>query len=651
MVAQSLGEAYYLMGRRLHAGPVLSSPVSEIFAEKLLALIINTTIQVYRAHPSRPFSDMALAQFTTTAAPQTPSNLSVPQFLLDDYSHSTRPERPLHVPCLIDDSTGTKIFLTQLRMDIQYLAAAIFENWDFRDGDVVSIMSPNHISYASSVWATHRLGGVVATLSPFLTVTELVHHLSIARPKVFIIHSECVVTALEAAAMIHLHTSQIIVIGSPPPSGRGKSLRYLDELILQGSSLPPVPEKVWKDGEAKKRIAFLAPSSGTTGIQKQVAISHYNVINIIIQIATFNRINEDYAPWSELRFRPGDSCTGFLPLYHIYGLVFNLHFMLYAGMSLILMAPKFHFKAFLRSIDKNKITHLTIVPPQAVMLCKHRAVKNYSLSSVRYCIVAAAPLSGALTMGLLKVFPNVQLGQGYGMTESCGTISMFPVSQKTGTLGSGGQLLPGTSAKVVKDDGCLARVGEIGELWVKGEQIAMGYHNDEIATKETFIDGWLRTGDQVLFKNNGDIFIMERIKELIKVIFVFLTSACHLILVPKVKGLQVAPAELEGHLLIHPDVSDAAVIGIPDEYHGELPLAFIVLQREIASAVLKNAKYAEIVRSTIFKHVADVKSKHKWLAGGIIFTNIIPRNPSGKILRRVLRGRVKGESSELLSKL
>ncbi|KAK7434667.1 hypothetical protein VKT23_020075 [Stygiomarasmius scandens] len=251
-------------------------------------------------------------------------------------------------------------------------------------------------------------------------------------------------------------------------------------------------------------------------------------------------------------------------------------------------------------------------------------------------------------MGLLKIFPNVHLGQGYGMTESCGTISMFPLSQKIGTLGSGGQLLPGTSAKVVKEDGSLAKIGEIGELWVKGDQIALGYYGDENATRETFVDGWLRTGDQVLFKSNGDIFILERIKELLKV-----------------KGLQVAPAELEGHLLVHPQVSDAAVIGIPDEYHGELPLAFVVLQPETALAMKgdKSGTCAEQMRKSIFKasHVSNVKSKHKWLTGGILFTDVIPRNPSGKILRRVLRERVKAkveqrtkdplESLELRAKL
>ncbi|KAJ3851893.1 phenylacetyl-CoA ligase [Lentinula lateritia] len=561
-----------------------------------------------------------------TTIQDVPSNLSVPRFLLDGYCHVTRPERPKEIPCLIDDTTGEKVFIEELQARTQYLASAIHVNWNlstFSYHDAVTGASSSLSDFPPCVWATHRLGGIVATLSPSLSVGELVHHLNIARPTLLFVHSECFTTAYQAASAILLPLSKIVVLdGSTSvfvPS-QLHSYRSFDSLIKQGSLLPPVNEKPFKDGEAKTRIAFLAPSSGTTGVQKAVAISHFNVISIVMQVAIFNRIGEAYTQWEDQRFRPGDTCCGFLPLYHIYGLVYNLHFMLYAGMSLVL-APKFHFESFLKSIERYRMTHLTIVPPQAVLLCKHPATKNYSLSSVRYCIVAAAPLSASLTRGLLRALPNVvHLGQGYGMTETCGTVSMFPLSQNVGTLGSGGQLLPGTLAKVVREDGTIAQVGDVGELYVQGGQVALGYYGDERATKETFVDGWLRTGDQVFFKENGDIFIVERIKELIKV-----------------KGLQVAPAELEGHLLMHPSIADAAVIGIPDEYAGEVPMAFVVLQPGAATLVKHDSNYAIELQSSIFQHVVDAKSKHNWLKGGIRFTDVIPRNASGKILRRILR--------------
>ncbi|KAJ3863861.1 phenylacetyl-CoA ligase [Lentinula novae-zelandiae] len=563
-----------------------------------------------------------------------PSNLSVPRFLLDGYCHTTRPERPKAIPCLIDDTTGEKVFIEELRARTQYLASAINVNWNlstFSYHDAVTGTS-SLSDFPTCVWATHRLGGIVATLSPSLSVGELVHHLNIARPTLLFVHSDCFTTAYQAASAILLPLSKIVVLDGSTSVFEPSQLhpyRSFDSLIKQGSLLPPVIEKPFKDGEAKTRIAFLAPSSGTTGVQKAVAISHFNVISIVMQVAIFNRIGETYTQWEDQRFRPGDICCGFLPLYHIYGLVYNLHFMLYAGMSLVL-APKFHFESFLKSIERYRMTHLTIVPPQAVLLCKHPAAKNYSLSSVRYCIVAAAPLSASLTRGLLRALPNVvHLGQGYGMTETCGTVSMFPLSQNVGTLGSGGQLLPGTLAKVVREDGTIAQVGDVGELYVQGGQVALGYYGDERATKETFVDGWLRTGDQVFFKENGDIFIVERIKELIKV-----------------KGLQVAPAELEGHLLMHPRIADAAVIGIPDEYAGEVPMAFVVLQPGAATLVEHDSNYATELQSSIFQHVVDAKSKHNWLKGGIRFTDVIPRNASGKILRRILREKTRNHAIE-----
>ncbi|KAF9074756.1 hypothetical protein BDP27DRAFT_1444156 [Rhodocollybia butyracea] len=444
---------------------------------------------------------MACIQTVVPPVHNVPSHLSVPGFLLDDFWHVTRPKRLTDTPCLIDDNTGEKVFMEELRARTQYLASAIRENWNLGERDVVAIMSFNHINFPPCVWATHRLGAVVATFSPNLSVGELIHHLTISRPSLLFVHSECIPTAIQAASRVQFPLDKIVLLNGSPSDARLLSYRSFDGLMHQGSVLPPVIEKPFKQDEAKTRVAFLAPSSGTTGVQKAVAISHFNVISIIIQVATFNRIGEDYTTWTERRFRPGDICCGFLPLYHIYGLVYNLHFMLYAGMSLV-VASSFHFEKFLQSIDRYQITHLTIVPSQAVLLCKHQAVKEHSLSSVRYCIVAAAPMSASLTRGLLKALPAVvHLGQGYGMTETCGTVSMFPLRQKVGTLGSGGQLLPGTIAKVVKSDGkTLAKFGEVGELYIQGGQVALGYHGDEKASKETFLaDGWLKTGDQVFF--------------------------------------------------------------------------------------------------------------------------------------------------------
>ncbi|PSR76712.1 hypothetical protein PHLCEN_2v8309 [Hermanssonia centrifuga] len=217
-----------------------------------------------------------------------------------------------------------------------------------------------------------------------------------------------------------------------------------------------------------------------------------------------------------------------------------------------------------------------------------------------------------------------------GMTETCTTVTFPRIDQKIGTLGSGGQLLPGDVARVMKPDGSLAGFNEPGELVVKGPSVSLCYLNNPEATKETYIyfdskpDRWIRTGDEVMINEEAELFVLDRIKEIMKV-----------------RGFQVAPAELEGLLLDHPDVDDACVVGIPDEYSGEVPLAFIVPSPKALGRMKTDPGEVEKVKSTLTKYVADNKVNYKRLAGGIEFVDSIPKNPSGKLLRRFLRDKAK----------
>jgi len=235
-------------------------------------------------------------------------------------------------------------------------------------------------------------------------------------------------------------------------------------------------------------------------------------------------------------------------------------------------------------------------------------------------MVGAAPLSNEVNAQIFRVFPEAHIGQAYGMTETCTSVSAWPITKRRGTAGSAGLLEPGIRARILKEDGTFGTYDEPGELLIWSPSNALGYYNNEEATKETFVDGWVRTGDVAKIDRNLELWILDRMKEIMKV-----------------RGFQVAPAELEGCILDHPDVNDTCVVGIPDEYSGEVPLAFVVLNSDAAKRAEKNTDEGAKIKASIQKHVSDNKVYYKRLAGGVEFVLTIPKNPSGKLLRRVLR--------------
>ncbi|KAH9950864.1 phenylacetyl-CoA ligase [Amylocystis lapponica] len=552
-----------------------------------------------------------------------PTNLTLPQFLLDElHAHPTRPDRPLDVPCVIDEESGKKLYFQDLRSRTDALARSLSARFNIQNGDVVAVYAFNHPDFVICLWALQRLGAAAALINPALTEDELVYQLQIAEPTLLIAHLENLPVAVAGAQAIKLPKWRIVALDAEK-APKQTGFPSIETLINEGSSLCPFVEVVLGPEEGKSKLALLAFSSGTTGRPKAVAISHYNAICDVVQFSMSGGVNPEAVAQGKSMFLPGDVGTAVLPLYHVYGLLTDYHGLLYCGMTAVLFR-KFNYERFLQSIQRYRITHMLLVPPHIVLFCKHPATKRYDLSSVRVCLAGAAPISASLTEQFLEVFPNIVFGQGFGMTETASMVAQCPTDQKIGTPGSVGQLVAGTVAKVVKQDGSLAGFGEVGELWVKGGQVTMGYYRNEQATKETFIDGWVRSGDEVFIRENGDMFITDRIKEFIKV-----------------KAFQVAPSELEGHLLTHPDVADAGVIAFPDEYSGEVPLAFIVLSEEKAASVRKDSAVAAELRTSICKHVADAKTKMKWLTGGVVFVDAIPKNPSGKILRRILREQAK----------
>ncbi|KAL9024602.1 MAG: hypothetical protein Q9196_006398 [Gyalolechia fulgens] len=256
------------------------------------------------------------------------------------------------------------------------------------------------------------------------------------------------------------------------------------------------------------------------------------------------------------------------------------------------------------------------------MLKQEQTCKSYDLSSVTSLFTGAAPVGEETAAEFQKQYPRWTVRQGYGLTETSTVVSS--TAPENVWFGSCGCFLPMVEARLMSAEGNeITGYDQPGELVVKSPSVVLGYLNNEKADRETFQDGWMRTGDVAVIRKSPTgtehCFIVDRLKELIKV-----------------KGMQVAPAELEAHLLTHPAVADCAVIPVPDEAAGELPKAFVV-----KSASVGLEENDGMIMRDIQKHVENHKARHKWLKGGVSFISEIPKSPSGKILRRVLKEKEK----------
>ncbi|UWQ21971.1 AMP-binding protein [Jannaschia sp. W003] len=477
---------------------------------------------------------------------------------------------------LIDGPTGRALTGAGLMDAVKRLAGGLAAD-GVGPGRVVALLAPNCPEYAVAMFGALWAGGTVTTLNPSYTASEVRHQLEDSGAEWLVVPEAMLETA--RAGIEGTKVRRVVVMDGTGADGMEAAM---------GAAME-APAAVDLDAPA-----LLPYSSGTTGLPKGVMLSHRQAVANIDQILGFEAVE------------PGETGVFFLPFFHIYGMQAGLTSYLAAGARIVTL-PRFDPQLYLELCQRHRSRTLWVVPPVALMLAKHPVVESFDLSAVEMAFSAAAPLGGELGEAMGRRLGCVA-GQGYGMTEAAPVVTLM--NSRTARPGSVGVLAPMTEARIVDPEtGRDMGQGEEDELWVRGPQVMTGYLNRPEATAETLVEGgWLRTGDIARFDADGYLFIADRLKELIKV-----------------KGFQVAPAELEAELCTHPEIADAAVIGEPDDEAGEVPVAFVV-----------RAEGSEISEEAVKAHLAGRLATYKQLRR-VSFVDAIPKSASGKILRRMLR--------------
>jgi acyl-CoA synthetase (AMP-forming)/AMP-acid ligase II len=489
-------------------------------------------------------------------------------------------------PALIDGPSGRTLTYGELDRGVRALAAGLAGR-GFGKGDVLAIYMPNLPEYALAFHGAAAAGGACTTVNPLYTSRELAHQLEDSGTRILLTVPPFLGAAREAAGAAAVDEVAVV--------GEAEGALALEELLGDPADAPEVEIDPAAD------LAVLPYSSGTTGLPKGVMLTHRNLVANLCQVQASYPIE------------PDDTLIGVLPFFHIYGMTVIMNQGLRAGATIVTM-PRFDLEQFLDLIERHAVTRAYVVPPIALALGKHPAVEGRDLTSLRTIMSGAAPLGGELAEQVASRVGTTVI-QGYGLTETSPVTHLIRPHGEN-RPGSIGPALPNTECRIVDpDSGEDVPTDERGELWIRGPQVMRGYLNNPAATEATLdADGWLHSGDVAVVDADGYFRIVDRLKELIKY-----------------KGFQVAPAELEALIAIHPAVADVAVIGVPDEEAGELPKAYVV------------PADGGIDTEELIAFVAERVAPQKRIRL-VEVTDEIPKSPSGKILRRVLIERERAAS-------
>lgn len=511
-------------------------------------------------------------------------SLSYPSYAYAHMLAQTAERYPEHVALIYKDVNLTYRELNAL---VNSFAHALLD-LGIRKGQTVALLMTNRPEYLISWFAIIRIGAVASPLNPSYKAREVAHQLKDSEA-VAVVVQENLRSLVQAVRADLPDLQHLIVVDAREQEPQ---MLVFHHLLRRYPATTPDCDNVQQND-----LAALPYSSGTTGLPKGVMLSHKNLVyNAVQSVATARMTFED-------------RLLIFVPLYHIYGIML-MGCAALSGARIVLM-ERFDAETCLRLIQEQGITILYSVPQVLAVLNDWPSLHEYDLHTVRFTQCGAAPVPPPLARRFEEL-THIPVMTSYGLTEaSPGTHSNPVYDRRFMRVETIGLPIHDTEQKIVDIETGQIELGpgEEGELIVRGPQVMLGYWKAPEATAEALRDGWLYTGDIGWRDEDGYVTITDRKKEMIKY-----------------KGFSIAPAQVEALLLEHPAVADVAVIAKPSDEAGEIPKAFVVLR-----AGYENQQADELMawvnaRLATYKHVRELE-----------FIDAIPRNPSGKILRRVLK--------------